>query len=342
MRLLRPRSYQAEIPLEQLPGLLDEAPAAQDVRTLVGRARPGGAQLWPIVAAHAQVLDEQLLRQLVSEDPASAPALARNPHLSSAVRGQLAVWAVEQLARDHTDVARQSIEAHAARTLEQLAEEGHLSLGSPAGRALISLARHTSEAHWTKSDREARRILLRIRQLSAGELVTLTDACRSDADALVEIARHPSADLRVWQAILVATPRDSTVERLAEIIPLRRNPEMRQLLRRRLPSSPAVLANLCADAGVEEFHQLWLDLAHADRRRAAHVLADTPDDTLRSLSRRDLTPLLHDTELTVRDASAGAIRRLGLGGPRHTDLFPDTAEANPWTGAGKPERRRAG
>jgi hypothetical protein len=279
---------------------------------LVARVHPAGPHCWPAVARHAPELDLAIIERILDEDPASAAELARNPNLTAGQYAYLAEWAAERLAREVAGPSAPVYLTTAPLTLERLADAGRLRFDSPAARALMALGRQTAEAHRTHADRDARRLLLRIQGLSSNDLVTLTDVCRADEEALLAIARHPAAGRAVWQAILVATPRASTAERLAEVDGIRRDPLLRRLLHRRHADAPALLVSLASDATGEEFRALWLDLLRVDRARAVRVLGEASEAQLRALTRRDLVSLVHSPEAAEQDAATAALKRLGL------------------------------
>lgn len=310
-RLLRPRALPDHLTPDQLPDALADAASPAEVRALVARVHPVGAHAWPAVARYAPEFDLPLIDRILDEDAASAPDLARNPNLSAAQYAHLASWAAERLAREAASPEAQFL-APAPLTLQRLAEAGHLRFDGPAGRSLMAVGRQSSDLHHTHADRDARRILLQIRGLGSNDLVTLTDVCRADEEALLAIARHSAANHAVWQAILVATPRASTAERLAEVPGIRRDPLLRRLLHRRYADAPALLESLASDAVGEEFQALWLDLVRADRDRAARLLTSATDAQIGALARRDLVPLLRSTSPTQQDAAMQTFRRLGI------------------------------
>ena len=318
-RLLRSDRLPAELTLEQLPDALALAISAHEVRTLMARVRPAGPHLWPAVARHAPELDAALIAQLLAQDPASAPELARNAELTPAEGAQVAVWAAERLARDAGEGAPPAYLAPAPLALERLADRGYLHLDAPATRVLAAVGRQSSEARRTHLDRDARRILLRIRDLGAADLLALTDICRSDEEALLAIARHPAADQSVCEAIIVATPRASTVERLAEVDRFRQSPELRRLLHRRSAESVPLLVSLLGVATGAESRALWLDLIRLDRPRAAERLTGASDDAISALTRHDLIALLHSPRPDENEAAAAVLRRLGIEGGPATD-----------------------
>jgi hypothetical protein len=311
-RAFRPRQLPDTLTAEQLAGALADAASPAQVRALIARVRPPGPHSWPAVARHSPEWDIALIDQLLAEDPASAPELARNPNLTAGEYGHLAQWAAGRLARDAAGAEQPAYLAPAPLALERLADAGHLRFDDPAARTLMQVGRQTAEAHRTHLDRDARRILLRMQDLSAADLVVLTDVCRSDEEALLAIARHPAATRAVWQAILVATPRASTAERLAEVPAIRQDPMLRALLHRRHADSAALLVALAAVAEGDEYRELWLDLVRADRVRAAAALRVASDAAIGSLTRRDLVALLHSPVPAESDAALATLRRLGI------------------------------